>query len=53
MEQCIKDMEASPEMSLTGMQAELDQEMNFELPDFLSKSNSKATEYDRFIPQRQ
>lgn len=27
--------------------------MNFEVPEFVSKGNSKATEYDRFIPQRQ
>ena len=27
--------------------------MNFEVPEFLQMRNSKATEYDRFIPQRQ
>lgn len=30
-----------------------DHTMNFEVPELLQMRNSKVTEYDRFIPQRQ
>ena len=53
MEYCIKQMQGSPLASLTQSQGESEPEMNFEVPEFLQMRNSKATEYDRFIPQRQ
>lgn len=46
-------MRGSPQVSLTQSQASDDHEMNFEVPELLQLRNSKATEYDRFIPQRQ
>jgi len=53
MEYCIKQMQGSPLATLTQSQGESEPEMNFEVPEFLQMRNSKPTEYDRFIPQRQ
>ena len=53
MEDCIKQMRGSSGATLTQSQGESEPEMNFEVPEFLRTRNSKATEYDRFIPQRQ
>lgn len=52
MEQCIKEID-SPQLTIANGLSEIDHEMNFEVPELRSKVNSKATEYDRFIPQRQ
>ena len=53
MEQhCVKSME-SPRMSFANALAQLDQEMQSDIPEFSSSTKSKPTEYDRFIPQRQ
>ena len=45
-------MQGSPLATMTQSQGS-EPEMNFEVPEFLQMRNSKATEYDRFIPQRQ
>ena len=40
-------------MAFANALAELDQEMHSDIPEFVSSTKSKPSEYDRFIPQRQ
>ena len=42
----------SPRMSFANALAQIDQEMQSDIPEFTSSSKPKPTEYDRFIPQR-
>ena len=39
-------------MSFANALAQIDQEMQYDIPEFMSSTKSKPTEYDRFIPQR-
>ena len=52
MEQnCVKSME-SPRMSFANALAELDAEMQTDVPEFTMSARTQPAKYDRFIPQR-